>query len=109
MEMEDLFYALLIMAVLAAILWVIVLVMKSKEDAHNRAQPVLSKCAKLVDMQQVPAGQIVVGEIWAMFELENGDRIRLNAKVQNSLVVGDRGMLTWQGKKILKFERNKEF
>lgn len=107
--MEDLFFALLIMAILAAILWGIVFVLKAKEDARNNAQPVETKFAKLVDMQQIPAGQIVIGEIWTMFELKDGNRIRLNAKVQNSLVIGDEGMLTWQGNKILKFERNKGF
>lgn len=106
--MEDLFFALLVMLILCAIMWGVVFALKAKEDAQNNAQPVKTKRAKLVDMQQVPAGQIVIGEIWTMFELEDGARIRLNAKVQNSLVVGDKGMLTWQGNKILKFERNKE-
>lgn len=109
MDMEDLFFVLLIMTVLVAVLWGIVFAMKSKEDSWNNAQPVQNQNAKLVDMQQVPAGQVVIGEIWVMFELENGDRVRLNAKPQNSLVVGDKGVLTWQGKRILKFERNKGF
>lgn len=107
--MEDLFFAIFIMAVLAALLWGIVFALKAKETAHNNAQAIQNDFAKLVDMQQIPAGQIVIGEIWTMFELKDGSRIRLNAKVQNTLVIGDEGMLTWQGNKILKFERNKGF
>lgn len=105
--MEDLFLALMVMAILAAILWGIVFVLKLKETARNNAQPIQTESAKLVDMQQIPAGQIVIGEIWTMFELNGGNRIRLNAKVQNTLVIGDEGVLTWQGNKILNFERSK--
>ena len=106
MDMEELFFIFLALFVLLVIMWVIAAVMKKKSDDEDNAQPVLTKQAKLVDMQQIPAGQIVIGEIWTMFELDSGERVRLNAHAQNSLVVGDQGMLTWQGRKILKFERN---
>lgn len=98
---------LLILVVLAAVVWGIVFVMKSKEDARNNTQPVQTMYVKLIDMQQVPAGQIVIGNIWVMFELEDGERIRLYAKDHNSLVVGDKGMLTWQENQILKLERRR--
>lgn len=101
------FFALVIaMFVIAAVLWIIVAVMKKKEDDENNSQPVMTRKAKLVDKQQVAAGDIIIGQIWTLFELEDGVRIRLNAKVQNSLVVGDSGLLTWQGKRIIKFERD---
>lgn len=108
MEMDiEVFFALIIaMFVIAAVLWIIYAVVKKKQDDENDAQPIVTRKAKLVDKQQVAAGDIVIGEMWTLFELEGGERIRLNAKAQNSLVVGDCGLLTWQGKRILKFERD---
>lgn len=106
MDMEELFMLLFSLLIVMIIMWVTAAVLKKKKDAEDNAQPVLTKQAKLVDMQQIPAGQIVIGEIWVLFELETGERVRLNALVQNTLVIGDQGLLTWQGRKILKFERN---
>lgn len=107
MDMEELFMMFAILTGVAVVLWTIVGVLKKKQNDEDARQPVKTEHAKLVDMQQVPAGQIVIGEIPVMFELDDGQRIRLAAKAQNSLVVGDVGMLTWQGRKILKFERDR--
>ena len=105
--MEGIVFISLIIAlfVIGAILWIILAVLKKKEDIENKAQPVITKKATLVDKQQVAPGELLFGEMWTLFELEDGERVRLNAKPQNTLLVGDRGMLTWQGKRILKFER----
>ena len=78
-----------------------------KNEAEIKSHPVLTKTAKLIDMQQVPAGQIVLGEIWVLFELQDGERLRLNANPQNNLMIGDVGILTWQGRRILSFKRNR--
>ena len=107
MDMEELFMMLAIMIGMSIVMFGIAMLIKKKRDAEDAAQPMRTGFAKLVDMQQILAGQIVFGEIWVLFELDNGDRMKLNAKAENSLVVGDTGMLTWQGRKILKFERNK--
>lgn len=106
-DMESLFLIICIMGVLMVFMWIIVFALRSHEKAKNNAQPVKTNSAKLIDMQQVPAGQIVIGDIGVMFELDNGERIRLKANPKNSLVVGDKGLLTWQGTNIIKFERNK--
>ena len=107
MDMEELFMMFAILAGLAVVSWTIVGVLAKKRNDEDARQPVRTEHAKLVDMQQVAAGQIVIGELPVMFELDDGQRIRLGAKAQNSLVVGDTGQLTWQGRKILKFERDK--
>lgn len=104
-SMEDLFMFYAILIGILVIMWIFVAAVKKKQDAENRAQPVRKKKAKIIDMQKVESGAIVFGEPWVLFELENGSRVRLNAKAENSLMVGDAGLLTWQGKKILKFER----
>ena len=107
MEMEELFMLLFSAFIVLIIMKVTAAVLKKNNDAEDNAQPVRTEQAKLVDMQQIPpVGQIVLGEIWTLFELESGERVRLNAQVQNTLVIGDQGLLTWQGRKILKFERN---
>lgn len=106
MEIEVFVATIIAMFIIVAVLWIIVAVMKKKEDDENNAQPVMTRKAKLVDKQQVAAGDIVIGEIWTLFELEDGERIRLDAKPQNNLVIGDSGRLTWQGKRILRFERD---
>ena len=107
MDMEELTMMFAIMMGLGVISWIIVFVLKKQREDEDNAQPVCREHAKLVDMQQIPAGQIALGEIWVMFELDSGERMKLNAKAQNTLVVGDAGMLTWQGRRIHKFERNK--
>ncbi len=45
-----------------------------------------------------------------MFEFENGSRITLILKYDsqyNALIAGDEGILTYRGKRFIKFERNK--
>lgn len=89
------------------VLAIVLNIIKKKQDAENKKLPVRQKAARIIDMQKYDAGEIVIGEPWVMFELENGSRLRLNAKPKNHLMVGDIGLLTWQGRKILNFERSK--
>ena len=108
MVVMDTFFILLFSAVIViAILWIVAAVLRKKNEAEIKSHPVLTKTAKLIDMQQVPAGQIVLGEIWVLFELQDGERLRLNANPQNNLMIGDVGILTWQGRRILSFKRNR--
>lgn len=103
--MEDIFIFIAVLWVVAAILWIIVGALKKKQDSENETKPVRKATAKIVDKQQIESGAIVIGEPWVLFETEDGERIRLNVKADNHLVVGDRGVLTWQGRKVLSFER----
>lgn len=105
-SLEDIFMFFAIWFALLIILAVAVIIIKKKRDAEDKAQPVRRKNARIIDMQRFDAGEIVIGEPWVLFELENGSRVKLNAKQKNHLMVGDVGLLTWQGRKILKFERN---
>ena len=106
--MEEIFMVFAVLFGLMIISFIVLIVTKNKRDAENNSHPIQTSRAKLVDKQQLPAGTLLaVSEMWVLFELENGNRVQLIAKAQNRLVVGDEGMLTWQGNKILKFERNK--
>lgn len=102
---ENIFLIIVVMFVAAGILGAVAKYLEKQQEAENKTQPINSGIAKIVDMQKIETGVIIIGEPWILFELDNGTRIRLNAKPQNNLVVGDIGMLTWQGRKILKFER----
>lgn len=107
-SMEDIF---MVFAILIGIFLVSVIalnILKRKRDAEDDEQPTLSKKAKVIDKQQLPPNTIMsISEMWVLFETEDGQRLRLNAKAINNLVVGDEGYLTWQGRRIINFERDK--
>lgn len=103
--MKDLFLFLLTLVGLNIVLWTAYGIIARKKESEINKHPIKKQKAKLVDMQRIAAGEIVLGEIWVLFETQDGRRLRLNANSKNQLVVGDVGMLTWQGTKIHKFER----
>lgn len=95
------------MIAIAVIMCVILLVLRKKNERENAKKPVLTVGATLIDKQQIQPGQIPIGGIWVVFELENGDRVKLIADMRNSLMIGDTGTLTYQGNKILGFDRKR--
>ena len=107
--MEDLFIFILAICGAAIGLWVVYGIIRKKQNADNNAQPLKEEYAKVVDKQQLNSGSIIIGEPWVLFELEDGKRVRLNAHPENSLVVGDKGKLTWQGNRIKGFERERKY
>ena len=106
--MEEIFMVFAVLFGLLIVSFVFFAVAKNKRDADNNSKPIQSGKARLVDKQQLSSDTILsISEMWVLFELENGNRVQLIAKAQNNLVIGDEGYLTWQGNKILKFERKK--
>lgn len=106
MDIDDVFMMFAVLIGIMVISLIVLGIAKSKQDRENDSQPIEKDYAKLVDKQQLPANGIVVGEMWVLFEVKGGRRVRLNAKIPNSLVIGDAGVLTWQGSRIIGFERN---
>lgn len=104
---DDLLGGIWYFCVVSAILLGIVFIMMKKDNARNKAEPLQTKSAKVLEKEQIPAGQVVIGSIWVVFELENGERIRLYVKEHSSVYYGDKGMLTWQGNRVVSFERSK--
>ncbi len=104
-SLNDIFLFLMILLGVCAVVWIFVAIIRGQQNASNALQPVRKEWAKVVDKQQIPPNAIIF-EIWVMFELKNGQRLRLLAKAKNSLIIGDEGMLTWQGNKLQNFERN---
>lgn len=106
-SMEEIFMMFAVLFGLMAISFIALFIVRRKRDVEDKSHPIQRGRAKLVDKQQLAPGTILaISEMWVLFELENGRRLQLVAKAQNSLVIGDEGMLTWQGKRILKFERD---
>lgn len=103
-NMEDVAVLLAILFGIAVFSIILAGIVKLSQSASDSAQPVRTEKAKLIEKDNIPAGSFA-SEIRVLFETESGERIRLRAKVPNSLVVGDEGTLTWQGGKIIKFER----
>lgn len=90
------------------ILSIISIVITSVQKAKDSSYPIQKKHAKVLEKEQLPVGAIVADvKVW--FETEDGDRLRLRAKPQNKLFPGDEGLLTWQGTKIMNFEREFSF
>lgn len=95
---------------LCLVFWIIAYVSRKGQEASDNAQPINTARAKLIDKQQLASDAIVLPStlIWFLFETEDGRRLRLNAKAQCGLVVGDTGSLTWQGSRVRNFERDKK-
>lgn len=104
-SLSDIFMFFMILVGLCAVMWIFVAILRGRQNAANKAQPVRREWAKVVDKQQL-APNAIAFEIWVMFELKSGQRLRLTAKAQNSLIVGDEGTLTWQGSKVQNFQRS---
>ncbi|MBR2889157.1 MAG: DUF2500 domain-containing protein [Oscillospiraceae bacterium] len=88
-----------------AVCGICLLIIKMK-DKENDKLPVLEMAARVIDKQQVASNEIAF-VIWIMFETEDGTRVRLSCKAQENYLVGDKGILRWQGTRLLSFDRNK--
>lgn len=106
-DMEFVFMLFAIMIALIIILSVFLVIINKKRDKMDSAQPERREWARVIDRPQAGTQNGIVLEIYMMFELQDGQRLRLRAKPNNSLVVGDTGYLTWQGTKVKNFERDK--
>ncbi len=75
------------------------------KNRENASKPMVTKHATLIEKPQIPPNAISVA-MWLVFQLDNGERIRVQASGNPSLVVGDQGMLTWQGTALRGFVRD---
>lgn len=105
-SLETIGFMFVILIGVCVVCLIIIAVAKSARDNANNAQPLRCELAQVVEKQQLPANTIMsLSEMWVLFELEDGQRIRLIVKATNDLVVGDTGYLTWQGKAMRSFDR----
>ncbi len=68
---------------------------------------IYSKYAKVVDNRMTANDFIpALSTTCVLFEFEDGERKEFVVTGNKRYIVGDTGMLKWQGKKLLSFERN---
>ena len=104
--MEDVFIGVAVMLGIMVIMIIAVAIMKKSRDSQDESCPVMRKKAKILEKEQLPQNTIMaLSEMNVLFEVEGGQRLRLHAKAQNHLIPGDEGYLTWQGSKVINFER----
>ena len=77
---------------------------KSRDKA-NDAKPILREVVTIIEKQSgAPNSFVPVSDAWVVFQTDNGTRIRLYVKNGELYVVGDRGILTWQGTRVNDFQ-----
>lgn len=101
---SDLMMLLAILAGFGIVLWIFVISLHQKQSADNKAKPVEKAMAKLIEKPSLPNGAIPsLTYIPLLFEVENGQRVRLSVKATTTYVVGDAGELVWQGTNLISF------
>lgn len=80
----------------------------SKQNHENSQKPVRREKVRVVEktsMSNDPVTSALVSDVWFIFETQSGERIRLCGKT-NIAIIGDEGMLQWQGTKLISFSRD---
>ncbi len=108
LTLEDINLGIGILFGVVVFVWILVAIIKIVMKVENNSHPVQRAKAKVIEKQQLPPDTILsINNMWILFELEEGERLKLTAKALNSLVVGDVGMLTWRGNQIISFDRER--
>ena len=94
-------FGLMIVALLAAA------IAKAARNASDGQCPEQTAYGVVVEKSTLPANAIPqFSSITVVFDLEDGSRRSFVVKATEPFVVGDRGMLTWQGKSSRQFKRD---
>ena len=105
-SMQDVFMILAVLFGIMLVSLICAVIVKKSRDSKDEACPIQKKKAKVLEKDQLPPGTVVsLSEMNILFEIEGRQRLRLRAKAQNQLMPGDEGYLTWQGSKVINFER----
>ncbi len=90
---------------------IIVRISKSvSTGVKNSSSPTLAVAVKVLDKRMRVRGEHSHTTYFITFEVESGDRIELEVgdKYYGTIVEGDKGKLTFQGTRFVKFEREIE-
>lgn len=101
---EEFFYFIMIILGLMVICLVFAHIVSKSNEKENNKLPVQTMKARLVDIKYHPTLANTI--LFQLFEAEDGNRVQLTMNTNKYLVVGDSGTLTWQGKKLISFDRN---
>lgn len=103
---EMLPFFLVVMIGVGIIFMIIIKSKQKEEEERNASYPICRMNAKIVDkMQLAPNTMMSVSQMWILFELTDGRRLKLTTRASNEWIVGDTGYLTWQGTSMIRFGR----
>lgn len=105
-SLEDVMFFLAVLIGLMIVVFVFLGIVLSANKAEEEQKPIENGIAVLMEKQQSTNSlTAAIDNIPAIFELEDGRRIKLSLEANSTLVIGDRGEITWQGSKLIKFQR----
>lgn len=101
---DDIVAALPLFFILCGVIMLVCFLIVRSVEGKNNAFPVQEKNARIIDLrQETTFGLIMV--TWILFEFSDGVRIRLTTDIKNDFMVGDEGILKYQGERLVSFER----
>ena len=94
-------------AIVFIVIFGVVFYKKWAEDKNNSEKPIETKSVKVVAKRNIMNNNPNVGS-FILFEFNDGSRqeLSINATTASMIAEKDTGMLTYQGTKFLKFERD---
>ena len=103
-ELLFLLFAILFGMLIIVALFYAFAVQKRKSD--DAACPLREEYARVVYCDTLQANAIPQwSSVKVIFELKNGERVSFSVAATENYIVGDSGVLKWQGKSIRKFNR----
>lgn len=105
-SIDDIMMFLAVLIGVAIVVWIFVGIVFAAKKAEEDQKPIETGVAVLMEKQQSTNSlTAAIENVPAIFELEDGRRVKLTLEANSTLVIGDRGEMTWQGSKLIKFER----
>lgn len=105
-DLDDIMFFLAVLVGVAIVIWIFAGIAIAARKAEEAKLPVETGIGTLIEKNRstnaLTAG---IEDIPAIFELEDGRRIQLNLQASSTLVLGDKGEMTWQGKKLMDFRK----
>ena len=105
-ELEDVLFFIAVLAGVAIVTWIFAGIAIAARKAEEAKKPVETGVGVLIEKNR-SSNPLTAGieDISAVFELEDGRRIQVLLPSSSTLVVGDKGNLTWRGNKLIDFQR----
>ena len=79
----------------------------NKQKQENSRKPLRREKVRVVEKTSMTNDALtsaLVSNVWFIFETQSGERIRLCDNT-NIAIIGDEGLLEWQGTKLISFKR----
>lgn len=108
--LQEIFMFMMILLGAAAVFWLLAGYVNQQKEDEIASHPIQKEYAKIIDCQMATGNTYGMAQsnMWVLFELKNGNRMRFSVEAKNGYTAGDAGMLTWQGSRLLSFRRGEE-